>query len=674
MKVALHVGLVGVVLAFVQATVKNYPVSKVVVLLKDMQAQLEAEADKDEEVYEKLSCWCQTNDKAKSKAIEDADRRIIQLGNSIEEAAALSSSLKVEIDNLEKELEKNKQSLETATALRKKQASGFHEEEKEMIQSISALDAAIKVLSKHHGGAFLDKGALTGIGATLQKQIQQYADVLQGVITPHQKHLLMGLVQESQTPSGANFKRAYTPQSSEIFGILRQMKETFEGSLSESQREEVAAKEAYEALKVAKENEIKVGTASLDDKKQHLATTEDNMEQAKQDREDTRASLSADEQFLMDLKKRCTETDDEWATRKKTRQEEIAAVTKAIAILSSDDARDLFSKTFNPSSFLQVGSIPARRAAARVLTTAASKTNNLKLATLASSVRLDAFTRVKKAIDDMVVQIANEMDADVQHKDYCVKELNSNERATAKELHSKDKHQSAVDQLKTAIKDYESALETLKSEINQLQSQRERAKEDRDQAKAEFESTMLEQKQAQALLQEALTALKKAYSQPEFLMQRAVHAHIAGQTPPEGFQSYEKSGAAPGVLGMIQQIIEDTKSMIAEAMHDEDQGQLAYISFVDKTTKAVEAKQASILHKQGEKAEAEKTLLEAESDLEGTTEELETLSKAASDLRGDCDFLLKNFDVRQEAMAGEIQALRQAKAYLSGMDASSGAA
>ena len=37
--------------------------SKVITLLKDMLKQLEKEADEDQEVYEKFSCWCTTNDK-----------------------------------------------------------------------------------------------------------------------------------------------------------------------------------------------------------------------------------------------------------------------------------------------------------------------------------------------------------------------------------------------------------------------------------------------------------------------------------------------------------------------------------------------------------------------------------------------------------------------------------
>ena len=37
-------------------------------------------------------------------------------------------------------------------------------------------------------------------------------------------------------------------------------------------------------------------------------------------------------------------------------------------------------------------------------------------------------------------------------------------------------------------------------------------------------------------------------------------------------------------------------------------------------------------------------------------------------LHGSCDFLLENFDVRREARSGEIDAIKKAKAVLSGAD------
>merc|ERR1719198_753550 len=103
-------------------------------------------------------------------------------------------------------------------------------------------------------------------------------------------------------------------------------------------------------------------------------------------------------------------TDKEWEERQKTRQLEMEAVSKALAVLSTDDAHDLFTRTFNPA-LVQTESMQnsARRAqAAKLLSSIASKLHSPRLATLATQVRLDAFTRVKKAIDDMIAQLLQE--------------------------------------------------------------------------------------------------------------------------------------------------------------------------------------------------------------------------------------------------------------------------
>merc|ERR1719464_2717814 len=181
--------------------------------------------------------------------------------------------------------------------------------------------------------------------------MQRHAELLEGVISPSQKKAITAFIQAPKDyfDAAPTFKQSYAPQSGEIFGILRQMKETFEANLSDSQKEEMANQKAYEELKAAKEQEIAAGQAQTDTKTQELADTDAKNAQSKEDIEDTRSSLSADEQFLMMLKEKCQMTDKEWEERQKTRQLEMQAVSKALAVLSGDDAHDLFTRTFNPA-------------------------------------------------------------------------------------------------------------------------------------------------------------------------------------------------------------------------------------------------------------------------------------------------------------------------------------
>merc|ERR1719311_1390713 len=230
------------------------------------------------------------------------------------------------------------------------------------------------------------------------------------------------------------FKQSYAPQSGEIFGILKQMKETFEANLSDSQKEEMANQKAYEELKAAKEDQIKAAQDQIETKTQELAATDEKLANAKEDIEDTRDSLAADEKYLMDLKEKCQMTDQEWEERQKTRQLEMQAVSKALAVLSSDDAHDLFSKTFNPSLLeTSIAVSSGRRSqASQMLSAAAQRLQSPRLAQIAMRVRLDAFERVKKAIDDMVAQLLKEKEDEIKHKDFCTDEFNTNQLETEK--------------------------------------------------------------------------------------------------------------------------------------------------------------------------------------------------------------------------------------------------
>merc|ERR1719455_23131 len=100
---------------------KNRPVSKVITLLKDMLKQLSKEAEEDEDIYDKIACWCETNEKEKTKAVNDAKETVDILTNQIEENTAKSATLKTQIKNLEEEMAKRQSALEKATAIREKE-------------------------------------------------------------------------------------------------------------------------------------------------------------------------------------------------------------------------------------------------------------------------------------------------------------------------------------------------------------------------------------------------------------------------------------------------------------------------------------------------------------------------------------------------------------------------
>ena len=187
------------------------------------------------------------------------------------------------------------------------------------------MKSAIIVLSKHHEFIQVPSETLINIAAMLQWQFHKHGDMLKDIVTPHQRKAVSAFIQAPGDYFDAEptFKQSYAPQSGAIFGILKQMKETFETNLSNSQKEEMTAQAAYQDLKAAKEEEIKSGEEQRDTKTQELADTDEKLAQDKQDIEDTRNSLSADQKFLMNLKETCQMADGEFEERVKSRQEEI---------------------------------------------------------------------------------------------------------------------------------------------------------------------------------------------------------------------------------------------------------------------------------------------------------------------------------------------------------------
>merc|ERR1719379_2782653 len=193
-------------LTFDAAAAKKWPVSKVTTLLKDMIKQMEREAEEDEEIYDKVSCWCDTNDKEKTQAIADSKDRISMLTHKIEDLGALVGKLTAELAFIDKSVVKFTASLDTATSIRFKELDEFNQEEKDALVAIESLKAAITVLGKHHdllqtaGSTSLlqveaasqlqARSRLAAAKNSLKKFLSRRSDDFEGMLDPKQKRSL----------------------------------------------------------------------------------------------------------------------------------------------------------------------------------------------------------------------------------------------------------------------------------------------------------------------------------------------------------------------------------------------------------------------------------------------------------------------------------------------------
>merc|ERR550537_1188162 len=349
-------------------------------------------------------------------------------------------------------------------------------------------------------------------------------------------------------------------------------------------------------------------------------------------------------------------TEKEYEQRVTERNLEIEGVGKALEILTSDEAHDLFAKTFK---FVQKQSSThskRRAAASKVLANVAQKNSNPKLAALAVQVKLDGFKRVKKAIQDMIEQLLKEKKDEIAHKDYCIAGLNENQKNTENKEREKKDLIEKIDDLTMTIDELTKAIELLKEQIAELSLNLKHAGQDREKENKEFQLVVADQRATQKLLPAAMEVLKNVYEKKAALLQKQ----------PAGFKEYKKNEHGGGVIGLMKGIIADAKKLEAEAILAEDDAQKAYEDFVKDSNFSIEEKKKSIINKSEDKAKAEDEKTQAETDKADVMTELEQLGNENADYHKACDFVLKNFDIRQTARDQEIEALKQAIAILSG--------
>jgi len=676
--IAIILSLFALSHGIVQQDAKNRPVSKVITLLNDMSAQLEKEAEEDKETFDTMMCWCETNDKGKTKAIADGESTIAQLTADIQSFTALSAKLTTEIANLESEVAANTDALEKATAVRKKELAEFNAEEKSSLGTIASLKGAIGKLAKHHDAAFLqqessaeDMEEIT-LMTELKHQVHKNQDLVNSMLTHRQRKTVAAFMQNPDNFFDYSIKQSRQTSllqgkaapSAEIFGTLKQMKEGFETNLAASQKEEMTAQGEYEDVKKGKEAEIAAGTAQIDTKTGELADSDEKNAMSKKLLGETEATLAADTKFLASLKEQCVIFNEQMEERSKTRQLEIQAVSKAAAFLSSDEAQDLVSRTF---SFVQVGQKFAskrRNTVAGALAKIARDSHDPRISTLALHARLDAFTKVKQSITEMIDTLAKEQEAEVQHKDFCVDEINTNEKATQEKEQEKGTLEATILNLAEQIAKLKSTIVELKATIADLEIQLKRAGEDREKANSEFQVTVADQRATQKLLAGALNILKGFYDKAALIQTKKQEP--AGPPPPPGFKTYTKQGASGGVMGMIEQIIADAEAMEKDALKAEEEEQIAYETFTTETNASIEAATKESITCAETQAKKESEKVETEMARDGVMSELEALAGENADLHKSCDYTLKNFDLRQAARQSEMEALKQALSILSG--------
>jgi len=623
------------------------PTTKVVELLKGMQAELEAEGEKDEETYDKFKCWCTENTEAKSKSVDEAQKKVKDLQNRVQILLAKSQRLKTEAEKSEDEVAKDTAALDTAIHLRNQQNAEFNDDAKRITADLDAVTNAGTALAVT--GNFLQVPAIQAAKPALQQIMSKHSARLSN----NDKETLDAFLQQD-----------VAGPSDSVMGVLDGLKDDFTADLEKVKSDEATQVKQFEELSAAKKEQIQAGIKQIENKKEEKANADEERAHKKQEIKDTQAQIVADADFAAEVKAQCAEMDSQWEERSKTRAEEMVAISKAVGILDSEEAHDNFAKSlsfFQEVQESKTSSAQLKEASATLQ--AAGKRLDSRLLTLALRMKIDKFPKVKEAMDDMAAALKKEQKDEIEQKDFCVKSFRENQLEQQEETQEKDTLVAKEATFSNALKAAEAEMESLTKEIAELKKQLQLASQNREDENKEFQSVIAEQRQTQILLKQALDVMGKFYNKNSLAQ---LDSSMANSKAPPGFKDYKANSKSFGVMGMLQQILSDTAAMEAEGTRAEKSAQAAYEAFAKDTTASVEKKEQALSDKTEEKAKAEKDVVQTRKSREGAEAELAGLADTQAQLHGSCDFLMTNFQIRQDARQEELDSITKAKQILNG--------
>merc|ERR1719327_329626 len=190
------------------------PIRKIVTLLQDMQKEIEAEGEKEEEAFNKFMCYCDGNTDGMKKNVEEGTQKAAELSSKLDALKAEKAQLEQELKEHQSSRETAKGDQEKASKIRAKDKADFEAADADMSTNIAAMKGAIAALEKGMG-SFLQMGAS-------QKAVVERSVASSSQLDEFQRESVMDLLQGKETAQS----------SGEITGMLKAMLEEMEGDLA----------------------------------------------------------------------------------------------------------------------------------------------------------------------------------------------------------------------------------------------------------------------------------------------------------------------------------------------------------------------------------------------------------------------------------------------------------
>lgn len=670
------------------------PITRVVELLRGLKDQTENDMNTEEKLYEKFVCWGKTVISSKSEANSNAKKRIQELQAYIGDIDSGRIEFSSERVDLERDMAAVLASMEEAQALRNKEHEEFLDAEDEMVKAVAALNSAISVLEDatagHEKGALLQRNKALGQGtavSTGSSELIEAVNIGEKVLNRGDAIFLRRLliadvptVDWKKLNRKATFKLGYKARSFKIQGVLRELNSTISTSLADARAKEKDSESRFTILMQSKNNEKDQTQGALQKMEEEQGARSLSKEEAQAEVDALSQQVDDDTKYIAQTKTSLAEKKRQWTLRHKLQLGEIAAISKAIEILSNDDARDLFKRSLKSQgySFWQSsrreGSAALsaadsiRRAAGAVKTNDVVRGHALSLfASRVAAVNTSHFVDVIAAIDRMVGDLRKEENTDLEKKEHCEKTRLEDTRTAGLSARSMDERTDEISTLESEIQEISAEIAEKNETKLQTQMRLDEATENREAERKEFVASAKDDADAKATVERAKDVLQAFYSDNGMMF---VQRQAPGEAPPDTWESAYtgKTDESTSILAVLSMIIEDIAKDAADAQEEENDSKAEYNSFKDESDRQIDLLNQRMSTLDSAKSDKEKSKESAENERKLKKGELDVVMKKMMDAQPGCDFISINYQTRLENRRIEIDGLVKAKAILTGGD------
>merc|ERR1719310_2489305 len=415
--------MVNGLMTFCSSSMDLTPVQKVLEMMAEMKAKGIKSMEEEQKVFKEYGEWVDDESWKLETSIKTAKAEIAELAAFIEESSNKIEELGAAIEELEAEIAALEGYMKKATALRDTEKSEYLVVSADYAESLEAIDRAIQVLEAQPTSV-----------AQAEMLLQRMAVTTRGM-----RRVLAAFLQErSETARGGPAVAAYKSSSGGVIEMLEGLQTKVKEGLSAVNEQEANKLHAYELEMLHLKNTVDDLTADVEEKSAAKAKLTADVGAAQAEKADTEAGLKEDEDMLAEVKSTYMIKTEAFEGNQKVRKDEIAAIKKAIEIISSPEVAGSYSENINLAQVVTSGGVSllqtssaARRAAVKdqavaLLRQRATALSSKALTSLAEQLEGNPFAKVVTMIKELLQKLKEEAAAEAEHKAWCDEELKKN--------------------------------------------------------------------------------------------------------------------------------------------------------------------------------------------------------------------------------------------------------